>query len=49
MKDEEVWEGEKEPNNISELVKFIESNEAELIPAFLALIEMCFHCDKHSL
>lgn len=36
-------------NNIEKLVVFAEEEGAELIPAFLALLEVCFHCEEHRL
>lgn len=35
--------------NIEKLVAFAEEEGAELIPAFLALMEVCFHCEEHRL
>lgn len=35
--------------NIEKLVAFAEEEGAELIPAFLALLEVCLHCEEHSL
>ena len=35
--------------NIEKLVDFAEEEGAELIPAFLALLEVCFHCEEHRL
>lgn len=35
--------------NIEKLVAFAEEEGAELIPAFIALLEVCLHCEEHSL
>lgn len=35
--------------NIENLAFFVEEEEPELIPAFLALLEMCFHSEEHGL
>ena len=34
--------------NIEKLATFMEKEGPDLIPAFLALIEVCFHSEKHS-
>ena len=37
------------PTNIEKLVDFMEEEGSELIPAFLALLEVCFDGNKHCL
>ena len=38
-----------ERTNVEKLAAFVEEEEASLLPAFLALLEMCFHSQEHSL
>lgn len=38
-----------ERTNVEKLAAFVEEEEASLLPAFLTLLEMCFHGQEHGL
>lgn len=37
----------KNSTNIEQLYDFIEKEDPDLLPAFLTLIEVCFHSEEH--
>lgn len=38
-----------ERTNVEKLAAFVEEEEASLLPAFLTLLEVCFHGQEHGL
>lgn len=39
----------REESNLEKLSRFIEDEDPDLFPAFIAVLEMCFHSEKHCL